>query len=42
MGVRIMLKAHMFFDDQLGHLDSTSSVARFVHIPLGVKNPELS
>lgn len=35
-----VLKPHIFFDDQSGHLDSTSSVAPSVHIPFGVKNSE--
>jgi 5'-nucleotidase len=35
-----VLKPHIFFDDQSGHLDSTSSVAPSVHIPFGVKNTE--
>jgi 5'-nucleotidase len=33
-----VLKPHIFFDDQSGHLDSTSSVAPSVHIPFGIKN----
>jgi 5'-nucleotidase len=33
-----VLKPHMFFDDQSGHLDSTSKVAPSVHIPFGIKN----
>lgn len=38
-----VLKPHIFFDDQSGHLSSTSSVAPSVHIPFGVKNaPPLS
>jgi 5'-nucleotidase len=35
-----VLKPHIFFDDQSGHLSSTSSVAPSVHIPFGVKNSE--
>ena len=35
-----VLKPHIFFDDQSGHLSSTSSVAPSVHIPFGVKNLE--
>lgn len=35
MGV---LKPHIFFDDQPGHLKSTSAVAPSVHIPFGVTN----
>lgn len=33
-----VLKPHIFFDDQSGHLSSTSSVAPSVHIPFGIKN----
>ncbi len=35
-----VLKPHIFFDDQSGHLSSTSSVAPSVHIPFGIKNVE--
>jgi 5'-nucleotidase len=35
-----VLKPHIFFDDQAGHLTSTSTVAPSVHIPFGVKNLE--
>ncbi|MGL5099205.1 MAG: 5'-nucleotidase [Fusobacteriaceae bacterium] len=35
-----MLKPHIFFDDQSGHLNSTSTVAPSVHIPFGVKNAD--
>ncbi|BFT30209.1 5'-nucleotidase [Alteromonas sp. D210916BOD_24] len=35
-----VLKPHIFFDDQTGHLTSTSTVAPSVHIPFGVKNLE--
>ncbi|WP_161618907.1 5'-nucleotidase, partial [Aeromonas molluscorum] len=35
-----VLKPHIFFDDQSGHLNSTSSVAPSVHIPFGVKNTD--
>jgi|TARA_R110001583_G_scaffold100845_1_gene247094 5'-nucleotidase len=35
-----VLKPHIFFDDQSGHLSSTSSVAPSVHIPFGIKNTE--
>lgn len=34
-----VLKPHIFFDDQSGHLNSTSKVAPSVHIPFGIKNP---
>ncbi|RBW46533.1 5'-nucleotidase [Psychromonas sp. B3M02] len=33
-----VLKPHIFFDDQSGHISSTSTVAPSVHIPFGVKN----
>lgn len=33
-----VLRPHIFFDDQSGHLASASSVAPSVHIPFGVKN----
>lgn len=33
-----VLKPHIFFDDQSGHLRSASSVAPSVHIPFGVTN----
>ncbi|MFD6636275.1 5'-nucleotidase [Micromonospora chalcea] len=33
-----VLKPHIFFDDQEGHLMSTSQVAPSVHIPFGVVN----
>ncbi len=33
-----VLKPHIFFDDQTGHLDSTSKVAPSVHVPFGIKN----
>ncbi|MBI6899629.1 5'-nucleotidase [Pseudomonas putida] len=33
-----VLKPHIFFDDQSGHLKSTSTVAPSVHIPFGVTN----
>lgn len=35
-----VLKPHIFFDDQSGHLTSTSSVVPSVHIPFGIKNEE--
>lgn len=37
-----VLKPHIFFDDQSGHLNSTSSVAPSVHVPFGIKNLEES
>ncbi|ONM67688.1 5'-nucleotidase [Pseudomonas aeruginosa] len=33
-----VLKPHIFFDDQSGHLKSASAVAPSVHIPFGVTN----
>ena len=36
--VLAVLKPHIFFDDQSGHLKSTSAVAPSVHIPFGVTN----
>lgn len=36
-----VLKPHIFFDDQSGHLKSTSTVVPSVHIPFGVTNKSL-
>ena len=33
-----VLKPHIFFDDQSGHLTSTSTVVPSVHVPFGVTN----
>ena len=33
-----VMKPHIFFDDQKGHLDSTSAYAASVHIPYGIAN----
>jgi 5'-nucleotidase len=33
-----VLKPHIFFDDQTGHLASTSAVVPSVHIPFGFLN----
>jgi 5'-nucleotidase len=33
-----VLRPHIFFDDQKGHLESTSSVTPSVHIPFGIAN----
>lgn len=33
-----VLKPHIFFDDQSGHLQSTSTVVPSVHVPFGVTN----
>lgn len=37
-----VLRPHIFFDDQSGHLKSTSLVAPSVHIPFGIKNMPIS
>jgi 5'-nucleotidase len=34
-----VLRPHIFFDDQSGHLRSASSIVPSVHIPFGVRNP---
>ena len=34
-----ILKPHIFFDDQLGHLDHLNNVPA-VHIPFGIANTE--
>ena len=36
--VLAVLKPHIFFDDQSGHLKSASAVAPSVHIPFGITN----
>jgi 5'-nucleotidase len=36
--VLAVLRPHIFFDDQSGHLKSASSVVPSVHIPFGVRN----
>lgn len=36
--VLAVLRPHIFFDDQPGHLVSASSVAPSVHIPFGIRN----
>jgi 5'-nucleotidase len=33
-----VLRPHIFFDDQTGHLDTARSVTPSVHIPFGIKN----
>lgn len=33
-----VLRPHIFFDDQMGHLDAASEVAPSVHVPFGVTN----
>lgn len=35
-----ILKPHIFFDDQSGHLKSASAVAPSVHIPFGITNQQ--
>lgn len=35
-----VLKPHIFFDDQSGHLKTASAVVPSVHIPFGVTNPD--
>jgi len=35
-----VFKPHIFFDDQKGHLEPTSTVIPSVHIPFGIKNKE--
>ncbi|PTU65222.1 5'-nucleotidase [Chromobacterium sp. Panama] len=35
-----VLKPHIFFDDQLSHLASTSKFTPSVHVPFGVRNEE--
>jgi len=33
-----ILRPHIFFDDQMGHLKSTAPFASSVHVPFGIKN----
>jgi len=33
-----VLRSHIFFDDQSGHLAAASSVVTSVHIPFGIRN----
>jgi 5'-nucleotidase len=33
-----VLRPHLFFDDQLGHLDSAREHAAAVHVPFGIRN----
>jgi 5'-nucleotidase len=40
--VLAVLRPHIFFDDQSGHLKTASTVVPSVHIPFGVRNPALS
>lgn len=40
--VLAVLRPHIFFDDQSGHLDSASAVVPSVHIPFGVTNQKAS
>jgi 5'-nucleotidase len=37
-----VFKPHMFFDDQLGHLEGGSSYGAMVHVPFGIKNRQSS
>lgn len=36
--VLAILKPHIFFDDQMSHLEGTKSVVPCVHVPFGIKN----
>lgn len=36
--VLAILKPHIFFDDQMSHLEGTRSVVPSVHVPFGIKN----
>ncbi|MDD5030663.1 MAG: 5'-nucleotidase [Rhodoferax sp.] len=38
--VLAVLRPHIFFDDQSGHLKAASSVVPSVHIPFGIRNPD--
>jgi 5'-nucleotidase len=38
MKVLGVMKPHIFFDDQSGHLAGAATVAPSVHIPFGIKN----
>ncbi len=40
--VLAVLRPHIFFDDQSGHLKTASTVVPSVHIPFGVRNPATS
>ncbi len=35
-----ILKPHIFFDDQKGHLENAAKVAPSVHVPFGVINQD--
>ncbi len=35
-----ILKPHIFFDDQLNHLEPSASVLPSVHVPFGVANKD--
>lgn len=37
-----ILRPHMFFDDQIGHLESPASDIPMVHIPFGIANKNLA
>lgn len=40
--VLAILKPHIFFDDQLRHIESTAAVVPSVHVPFGVRNLSLA
>lgn len=33
-----VLRPHVFFDDQIGHLEGTASIVPSVHVPFGIRN----
>jgi len=35
-----VLRPHIFFDDQLGHINGASQVVPSVHVPFGARNPQ--
>ncbi|MCM3340106.1 5'-nucleotidase [Paenibacillus sp. MER TA 81-3] len=37
-----IFKPHIFFDDQLGHIEGVARIAPSVHVPFGVANQELT
>ena len=38
--VLAILKPHIFFDDQMSHIEGARAVVPSVHVPFGVKNPD--
>jgi 5'-nucleotidase len=36
-----IFKPHIFFDDQLGHIEGVARIAPSVHVPFGVRNQDL-